>query len=160
VRVAATLVFVAALAGSVSAQAQPDAVAEVPATALLQVGPDSRRGIDAIAPDVTPHWYGRYRVGGALVELRYARAPLPAPAEWPRVECEARLLRSADGRLHYYEHRTGWSLLAVVSSGELPPSVSICGFVDRFVARHLVFENLEEVPGPDAPPVFPAVIEL
>ena len=152
----------AALVVPGSLPAQTDAPSRVPATALLQSGPEPARGIDAIAPDVTPHWYGRYRVGEALVELRYASVPLPEPSGWPRAECEARPLRSSDGILHYYEHRTGWSLLAVVSSGELPPSVTICGFLDRFIERHLVFENLEEVPESraDAPPVFPAVIEL
>jgi hypothetical protein len=132
----------------------------VPVTALLEVGPQERRGIDALAPDVTPHWYGRYRVGSARVELRFIGSSLPRAANWPPAGCETRPLRSGGGELRYYEHPAGWSLLVDVTSGTLPPSVTLCRFVDRFVERHLLFENLEALTIPGRAPVFPAVIEL
>ena len=142
-----------AVAGTLPAQ-------RIATTALLEIGPQARRGIDALAPDVTPHWYGRYAVAGASVDLIFVRAPLAEPSAWPQTPCVERRLRSTDGRLHYYEHPAGWSVLVAVSLGELPPGLTVCRFVDRFVDRHLAFENLEQVRTPGSAPVFPAVMEL
>jgi hypothetical protein len=142
---------------TLSAQAQPDR--DLPATALLELGPESRRGIDALAPDATPHWYVRYRVAQTLVDVRYVREPLSKPRAWPTSDCRLRTLRSADGELFYYEARD-WSMIVAVASGELPPGVTLCSFVDRFIERHLLFQNLEAVKVPGSAPLFPAVIEL
>ncbi|HKJ84824.1 MAG TPA: hypothetical protein VKA06_02050, partial [Spirochaetia bacterium] len=92
-------------AGTLAAQ-------EIPATAILELGPERRRGIDAIAPDVTPYWYGRYRVGSAELELSYVEDPLADPAAWPTAPCRERALRALDGTageaaydgLTYYEN--------------------------------------------------------
>ncbi len=138
------------------------------ATAILEVGPERRRGIDAIAPDVTPYWYGRYRVASAELEVFYVDAPLTGPAAWPVAPCRERALRALDAAasepaydgLTYYENAAGWSLLVRPAGGELPPGVTLCVFVDRFIERHLLFENLEQVTIPGRAPVFPAVIEL
>ncbi len=128
-------------------------------TAVLEVGPEARRGIDAFAPDVTPYWYGRYRVAEAFVDVLYVDAPLERPAAWAPAACPERALRAADG-LVYHESDAGWSLLVEVAAGELPPDVTVCSFVDRFIAQHLFFSNLEGVRIPGRAPVFPAVIEL
>lgn len=146
------------LAVTVAAQAA-EQVPDFARTAVLEVGPQARRGIDALAPDVTPYWYGRYRLADALIDIRYVDAPLGRPAAWAPAACPLRELRAADG-LSYYESDVGWSLLVEVASGELPPDVTVCAFVDRFVARHLLFERLEGVRVPGRAPVFPAVIEL
>ncbi|MFW5688766.1 MAG: hypothetical protein ACOC1U_04260 [Spirochaetota bacterium] len=133
---------------------------DVPWTALLQTGPDERRGIDLLAPDLTPHWHGRYRVGTAIVDLYYARAPLDDAAGWSGAPCPLRPLRARDAELFYYEDPAGWSLLVHLVAGELPPGVTICAFTDRFIARHRLFEGLALVNVPGEAPIFPAVIEL
>lgn len=142
----------------VAAQAA-EPVPDLVRTAVLEVGPERRRGIDELAPDVTPYWYGRYRLAEALVDVLYVEAPLERPAAWPASPCAERPLRAADG-IAYYEADAGWSLLVEVAGGELPPEVTICTFVDRFIARHLLFGSLEGVRIPGRAPVFPAVIEL
>lgn len=134
-------------------------VPDLARTAVLEAGPESRRGIDPLAPDVTPHWHGRYRLADATIDVRYVDAPLERPAAWAPTACPERPLRAADG-LAYYEARAGWSLLVEITSGELPPDVTVCTFVDRFIARHLLFESLEGVRLPGRAPVFPAVITL
>jgi len=76
------LLLVGLLAAGLLPTAGTLAAQEIPATAILELGPEQRRGIDAIAPDVTPYWYGRYRVGSAEIELSYvepSRAPPPSP---------------------------------------------------------------------------------
>ncbi|MFW6292886.1 MAG: hypothetical protein ACOC7V_11245 [Spirochaetota bacterium] len=133
-------------------------------TAMLEVGPESRRGIDELAPDVTPHWYGRYRLADATIDIRYVDAPLERPSAWAPAACPERPLRTSGG-LAYYESEAGWSLLVEIVSGDLPPDVTVCVFVDRFIARHLLFERLEGVRlegvrRPGRAPVFPAVITL
>ncbi|MFW5742797.1 MAG: hypothetical protein ACOCW3_04455 [Spirochaetota bacterium] len=152
-----------ALAGPYSAPpAAAQTTEQVPdfaRTAVLEIGPERRRGIDALAPDVTPHWYGRYRVAEAVVDVLYVDAPLERPATWTPTECRERALRASDG-LVYHESDAGWSLLVEVAAGELPPDVTLCIFVDRFITRHLLFESLEGVRVPDREPIFPAVIEL
>ncbi|MFW6293279.1 MAG: hypothetical protein ACOC7V_13270 [Spirochaetota bacterium] len=144
------------------------AAQEIPATAILEVGPERRRGIDALAPDVTPHWHARYRVAAAEVELFYAPSPLSEPAGWPPAPCRQRALRAADepdggasaAGLTYYEDAAGWSLLVRLADGELPPGITLCDFVDGFIDRHLFFERAEQRTIPDKAPAFPAVIEL
>jgi hypothetical protein len=158
------LLALAALLTASPAAAQSGDAGTIAYTAILEEGPVERRGIDALAPDVTPHWYGRYRIADAYIDLRYVRSPLAAPADWPDSPCAARSLRAIEN-LSYYESNAGWSLLVELTpggngSGELPPGVTVCRFVDRFVDRHLLFENLEAVTIPGRAPVFPAVIEL
>ena len=131
-----------------------------PSRAFLDVGPVRRSGIDALAPDVTPHWYAAYRIGAAVVELMYMTEPLPVAEDWPPAPCVDRSLRSADGTHYYHRHADGWSLLVAVRSGELPEGVALCRFVDRFIVQHLAFERLEAVQRPPDEPILPAVIEL
>lgn len=159
-RLVALLLFATAALQPLTAQLT--ASPEVPATALLQLGPRSARGIDLIAPDLTPHWYGRYRVGGALLEVYYVREPLPKTADWAATPCLPRALRAREPGLVYFEGSGSppWSLLVHLLEGELPPTVSLCSFVDSFVETHLLFEGLEGVQVPGTAPIFPAVIEL
>ena len=155
---AATLLLVLAPAVVLaqSAQAPPD----LPLTAILQAGPEQRRGIDALAPDVTAHWYGRYSVGAAAIEIRWVPTAFEQPAGWARAQCPERELRVNQTGLHYYAAGSRWSLFATIVSGELPAGVTICAFVDGFVTRHLVFQRLPGIEFPGSEPVFPAVIEL
>ena len=94
------------------------------------------------------------------VDLYYTREPLERAADWPAAPCGLRPLRTREDGLTYYEHLDGWSLLVDPASDELPPAVSICGFVDAFVEQHLLFSGLEGVEVPGTAPIFPAVIEL
>lgn len=136
------------------------AAQEAPLRAILETGPTARRGIDALAPDLTPHWHARYRVGALLLDLAYVTDPLLAPETWPRIPCQERQLRGPDGRLVYYRHPTGWALVVEVFAGDFPDGVTACRFVDRFVREHLLFEGLEAVRRVGDAPRFPAIIEL
>ncbi len=148
----AALAFAAIAAAGLAAR-------DHPTIAILETGPEPRSGIDALAPDVTPHWYAAYRIGAALVELKYLGTPLPEADEWPEASCADRSLRSADGTLFYHRHPDGWSLLVAVSSGALPDGVTLCRFVDRFIVEHVIFEGLEGVRRTPGEPIFPAVVE-
>ena len=134
--------------------------------AVLQVGPERRRGIDALAPDVTPHWYAEYRIGVRFVEVVYATNPLPGPAQWPVVPCEERRLRSADGEIFYHAHRDGWAVLVFMrgvegpDAGDLPAGVLVCRFVHRFIEELVMFEQLPAVRRAGEAPMFPAIVEL
>ncbi|MFP4114837.1 MAG: hypothetical protein ACOC2Y_08475 [Spirochaetota bacterium] len=139
------------------ADAQPGP--DVPIVAYLETGPERRRGIDELAPDLTPHWYATYRAGDAVFEVRYSREPLDQASGWDRARCGLRTLRATAEGLYYYSDDS-FSLLVSVSGGDPPPGVTVCTFVDRFVAEHLLFENLEDVRARGDGPMLPAVIEL
>ena len=157
-----------AAAGAAPAQTSGRAVAADarPVDAILVEGPVYARGIDAIAPDLTPNWRARYRVGEAVVDLHYVVGALPGPAAWTPIACTLRAIRgSGDGRF-YYQQGSSWSLLLVASEGEL-----VCGFVDRFVEGYNFFMSVPRpgtgVPSVTAtpsestpPPDFPALLEL
>ena len=128
--------------------------AEVPpGVATLVEGPVAARGIDALAPDLTPHWFSRYRIGDSVVGVYLLDAPLDAAASWPASSCTARRVSVRDGAW-YYAHPTGWSLLVVAD-----PDAPVCAFVDRFVARYLFFLGVEGRGAASAPPL-PAVVDL
>ncbi len=137
--------------------------AQEPGVAVLERGPELRRGIDALAPDVTPHWYARYRIGDRFVDLIQVANPLAGPALWPVVPCAERQLRSADGRIFYHAHRQGWSLLVLLPPGDAVGEADVadvCRFVHRFIEELLLFEGLEAVRRGGEEPMFPAIVEL
>lgn len=108
---------------------------------------------------MTPHWYGRYRVGAALVAVRFLDEPLPRAAGWSPVPCEERPLRALDGELHYHD-AGDFAVLVHVESGTLPVWLGPCRLVDGFVSAHLRLATLPLVSEPGDVPLFPAVIEL
>lgn len=119
--------------------------------ATLQIGPVRSRGIDVLAPDLTPHWYARYTVADIELEVYMLDAPFDRAAQWPvSTACAGQSLRAQDG-LWYYASRRGWSM--IVSA---PDDAPVCGFVERFVARYEFFSGVEGRPG-GVPPI-PAVL--
>lgn len=138
---------------------EPESASRIESIAILELGPVRRRGIDELAPDLTPYWYGRYRVGGARVAIRFLAEPLPRAAEWPAVACDERALRTLDDRLYYHE-AGALAMLVSVESGSLPVWLDPCRVVDGFVTAHLRLARLPLVSEPGNIPLFPAVIEM
>ena len=119
--------------------------------ATLWIGPVRRRGIDALAPDLTPHWYARYSVAGLEVEVFMFDAPFDRAQTWPVSSlCAERPLRARDG-LWYYASRRGWSMIVSAADDAL-----VCRFVDGFVTRYEFFVGVDGRLG--SVPPFPAIL--
>lgn len=124
--------------------------------ATLSSGPDSRRGIELFAPDLTPFWYGRYSVGSGTVEVRYTEDPLPETTDWLPAPCSQRTVVTDGGQHYRYSADDGSWYILLTTDGP----VDICGFVDVFVDRFLFFERIESRARGNDPPSFPAILEI
>jgi len=153
VRLRASAILVAAFLLSAASLFPQDATGA--ATASLVIGPEARRGIELFAPDLTPHWYGRYSVPGGSVEVRYTTDRLPQAERWSPAPCASRVVVTNGVSSFRYTSEDGtWSVLMTTEG-----PVDLCAFLDQFVTRFNFFQRVESRGTADRP-AFPAILEL
>ena len=125
--------------------------------AVLQVGPESDRGLIFLPVNVLEYHRGEYSIGDARLLVLHTRGEIPVYDDWSEFGCdEISLLRVSelDGReILYLIGDDEWHLFVEVPTG----FEATCEFVSEFVRR---FRYFLEVGDSDGPPPFPAILAL
>lgn len=125
--------------------------------AVLETGPELRRGLIFLPVNVLDHYWGEYSVGDGRIVVYFTRGHVSPYPDWPEAACASRVLLRVDANVDretlFLVHAESWHLFV-----EAPVEFeSTCAFVDAFVRR---FRYFLEVGDREFPPPFPAILSL
>lgn len=126
--------------------------------AILLSGPERKRGIDILPPNVIEYFHGVYSFQGEKVRVQFTREEVVPLSGWQQDRCGDyplfRLPQAADGSVFFYQSPDKtWSVFIKIPV----QTEDHCVFITRFLDRLIYFLGVSRG---DDPAQFPAVLEL
>jgi hypothetical protein len=127
---------------------------------LLLKGPNKRRGIDVLPPNVIPYFYGEYQFRNHTVIVNYTTEAIVPSGTWGQTQCAPYAVKQYSHPVkpnlwdvYFYQREDRWFVFMILPVEIEDPCLFISSFIKKLTYFIGITREEQTVP-------LPAVIEL